>query len=67
MHDLEKDIKLKEEYVELCQQELEAHMKRMSRRQSPRRIDREDGEEDEDQDLAVEAAQDCKEYSKLFE
>ena len=69
MHGLEKEIQLKEEYVELCQQELEAHVKRMSRRRTPRRDQEEDvGEnEDEEQDLVVEVAQDRREYSKLFE
>ena len=47
MHGLEKEIQLKEEYVELCQQELEAHMKRMSRRRTPRRDQEEDIGENE--------------------
>ena len=69
MHGLEKEIQLKEEYVELCQQELEAHVKRMSRRRTPRRDQEVDiGEnEDEEQDLAVDVVQDRREFSKLFE
>ena len=69
IHGLEKEIQLKEKYVELCQQELNAHVKGMSRRRTPRRDHEEDVKEneDEEQDPAVEVAQDRIEYSKLFE